>query len=159
VLLALALMLSGAACGEDSSNGGGTSGMAGTSGAGGAGGAGGMAGASGAGGGGQTLCGIQTCEAGQHCNNGVCVNGCLTAANCLQGQTCEDIDSLSQIGTCRAAAVAPMKDCQAFCDKALACMDPDVALCEQQCTGLSAECVSCVIDSNCGVGCDAVCEL
>jgi hypothetical protein len=158
MILALALMLglSASACGEESTEpgagSGGASGMAGASGAGGAGGG-------GAEGDGRTMCVITTCEAGQHCNNGVCINGCLTMANCLGSQTCEDIDSLTQIGTCRERPVAAMKDCQAFCVKALACMDPDVALCDQLCTGLSAACVSCVIDSNCGEGCDEICDL
>jgi hypothetical protein len=155
MILALALMLGATACaGESTEAGGGSGGASGMAGASGAG-----AGGAGGGGGGESMCGISTCEAGQHCNNGICVNGCLTTANCLQSQTCEDIEPLAQIGTCRDKPVAPTKDCEAFCDKALACMDPDVAMCAQLCAGLSAACVSCVINSNCGMGCDEPCEL
>jgi hypothetical protein len=102
---------------------------------------------------------VSRCEAGQHCNNGLCVNGCLTAANCLASQTCEDVDSFTNIGTCRDAPVAPTKDCEAFCAKAMACFDPEVVICDQKCAALSAACVGCVNDSNCGAGCDELCEM
>jgi hypothetical protein len=146
-VLLLALCLTG--CGDDGSDPGDSGGGSGSGGASG----------SGAAGAGDTPCGVSRCEAGQHCNNGLCVDGCLSDSNCASNQRCEDIDDLSHIGTCRNVATAPAKDCQTFCAKAAACMDPEAALCEQKCAGLSSECVACVNDSNCGAGCDAVCAL
>lgn len=105
-------------------------------------------------------CGIQNCNAGQYCANGICMNGCLTDTNCGSGQTCRDIEAETKVGTCRNQdPEPPAKDCDAFCDKALACQDPEWVQCMQICTGLSAACVACVNDSNCGAGCDSVCEL
>jgi hypothetical protein len=105
-------------------------------------------------------CGLQSCSAGQYCANGICMNGCLTDTNCGSGQTCRDIDAETKVGTCRNQdPEPPAKDCNAFCDKALACQDPEWVQCMQVCTGLSAACVACVNDSNCGAGCDSVCEL
>lgn len=111
---------------------------------------------------GSTTCGISTCESGQHCNNGLCVNGCLTAENCSSDQTCEDIDDFSKIGTCKSAPTQPdpvEKDCTAFCAKMEACREPEAEYCQDACTALSSACVTCYNDSNCGDGCEAVCDL
>lgn len=137
----------------------GGTGAAGTgmAGLGGTGGISGMGGGMGGAGGGVSACGIMQCQAGQHCFNGVCVNGCLTSDNCASGQTCEDINPDTSIGTCRNRPVAPVKDCDAFCMKAFACQDPEAIFCMDQCIGLSAECVACVVASNCGAGCEAQC--
>jgi hypothetical protein len=106
---------------------------------------------------GVTACGISNCSAGQYCNNGLCLNGCLTKANCGTDQGCEDIDSDSKVGTCKNKVTTPAKDCNAFCDKSFACMDPDFVQCMQVCTAASAACIACINDSNCGAGCDDVC--
>lgn len=130
-------------CGSDGSSGGG--------------GAGGSSGAQGGHPSTDSTCGASHCDVGQHCFNGVCIDGCLTDANCAATQRCEDVNADTKIGTCKAAPVAPAKDCDAFCRKAQACQDPEAALCMQKCEGYSAECVACVNDSNCGDGCDGVC--
>jgi hypothetical protein len=109
------------------------------------------------GGDGTTSCGVTTCQAGQYCNNGVCVNGCLTDANCGPNQSCQDIDDVTSQGTCRNTTNTPAKDCNAFCAKAVACNAPEADQCMQVCEAISAECAACVIDSNCGTGCDAEC--
>lgn len=109
------------------------------------------------GGNGTTNCGAFNCQAGQYCSNGVCVNGCLTDANCGANQTCQDIDDVTSQGTCR--NTTPTKDCDAFCSKAETCQAPDADMCMQICDAMSSACVACVIDSNCGTGCDAECEL
>jgi hypothetical protein len=149
------------ACGSDAGDCGGTGGAScGGQSSGGSGGTGGIAGTSGApatGGAGARTCGESTCEAGQHCFNGICVNGCLTDDDCNTNQSCQDIDTVTSIGACKDKPVVPTKDCQAFCSKALACQDPDAALCTQRCAGESAECVACVVSSNCGIGCDSLC--
>ncbi len=106
---------------------------------------------------GTTTCGAQQCEAGQHCENLLCVNGCLTDSNCASNQTCQDINADTSIGTCKNNATTPTKDCNALCEKAQACQDPNAAQCMQLCTAASAECVQCLINSNCGEGCDGVC--
>jgi hypothetical protein len=150
-VLSVACVLGLVACGSDSDDDGGGSGGSGSGGS-------GSGGSSGSGGGdGSTTCGVQNCAAGQHCQTLVCVNGCLTDDNCASNQTCADIDDMTHIGTCRNQAAA--KDCDAFCEKSEACGDPDTAQCQQQCEGFSAECVSCVNDSNCGQGCEAACML
>ena len=118
------------------------------------------AGSTGSGGGstGVTTCGSFNCEAGQHCNNAVCVNGCLTDANCGPNQSCQDIDTISAIGTCKNNPTAPTKDCDALCQKAAACGDTS-GDCMQLCTAASAACVACLNDSNCGEGCEETCDL
>lgn len=154
--LVLCLSLSFAACSsnsdsDDDSAGSGAQGGSGATGGSGTGGSGAT--------GSDATCGVSHCETGQHCNNGVCVDGCLSDANCATNQSCADIDADTHIGTCRNDAMTPPKDCQAFCDKAVACGDPEAAMCDQKCAGLSSECVACVNDSNCGAGCDGVCAL
>jgi hypothetical protein len=105
-----------------------------------------------------TDCGVQRCQPGQHCNNLVCVNGCASDVNCASGQTCQDIDADLRTGTCQGSSVPPpTKDCDAYCAKAAACQSPTVSMCEQECAGFSSECVACVVDSNCGDGCETLC--
>jgi hypothetical protein len=148
-LVASALVL--AACGSDDGEGSESSG-------GGTGGGGnGSAASSNGGGTPQPTCGVSTCEVGQHCNNLLCVDGCLTDANCGAEQTCADIDADTKIGTCRNAPVAPMKDCDALCEKAEACMDPLAPMCMDLCVAASAACVTCLVESNCDGDCDAHC--
>lgn len=103
---------------------------------------------------GTSVCGTGKCEAGQYCDNGFCENGCLTAANCGSGQECVDIDPVFKVGTCKSA---PMKDCNAVCEKAAACGEP-TDQCMAFCTAASSACISCLADSNCGQGCDSVCQ-
>lgn len=126
---------------------------------GGEGGSGSGAGGSGAGQG-YVKCGDLTCNPGQHCFNIICESGCQSNDNCAANQTCEDIDDFSHVGTCKNGSTPPTKDCDAFCAKAAACGQTITpAQCQQACAAFSAECVTCVNDSNCGVGCDAVCGL
>jgi hypothetical protein len=150
-VLSVACVFGLAACGSDADDDGGSGGTSGSGGSG--------SGASGGTGGGDgtTTCGVQNCTVGQHCQNLVCVNGCLTDDHCGSNQTCAEIDDVTHIGTCRNMTAA--KDCEAFCEKSEACGDPNVAQCQQQCDGFSADCVACVNDSNCGEGCDAICML
>jgi hypothetical protein len=144
-LLVLSCALGVIACGSDDNRGDGSGGASNESG-----------GSGNAGnGGGNTTCGASRCEPGQHCNNGICVAGCLTDANCGNAQQCADIDGDTKIGTCKSA---PTKDCDALCEKAVACSDPDADQCMTLCEAASAACVSCLVDSNCGEGCDAVCQ-
>jgi len=107
-----------------------------------------------------TECGEFTCQPGQHCDNFVCLDGCLSNVNCAADQSCAEIDSASKLGTCQnepgsSSGPGPDKDCAAFCDKATACGAPEQ--CQQICDAASSECVSCVIDSNCGQGCESLC--
>jgi hypothetical protein len=147
------ISLATVACGGDGGDGDGDDGAGGTSSSGGS----GSGNTGNTGNVGNTTCGASNCEAGQHCNNGVCVNGCLTDANCGSNQSCQDIDDVTSTGTCRNNPTAPMKDCDALCQKAQACNDPNAADCYQLCDAASAECVACLIDSNCGEGCDDAC--
>lgn len=160
---AVALALTLSACGSDDSgneksgSSGSSSGGSGSS-SGGSGTSTGGSASSSAGTVGKTSCGLSTCEAGQYCDNGLCLNGCLTDANCGANQSCTDIDADTKVGTCKNQVVAPAKDCDAFCRKSLACMDPDFVMCMQVCEGSSGACVACVNDSNCGEGCETVCN-
>jgi hypothetical protein len=143
------------ACGSDDGDGGGGESGGGTD----SGGSSSMAGTGPSGGDTmQPACGISRCEIGQHCNNGLCINGCLSDANCGAEQACQDIDTETKLGTCENLPMAPVKDCDALCDKALACMDPTVVMCMEICTAASAVCVACLIDSNCGAGCEDECD-
>jgi hypothetical protein len=136
---------------------GGASGQSGSGGAAGQAGVGGASGQGGVGGDGTTVCGAGQCEAGQHCFNGICINGCLTDNNCNSNQSCQDINPNTSVGTCRNRPMMATKDCDAFCMKAFACQDPEAIFCMDQCIGLSAECVTCVVASNCGAGCESMC--
>jgi hypothetical protein len=81
----------------------------------------------------------------------------LTDANCGAKQTCANIDDVTHVGSCK--NLTPAKDCDTFCMKAQACAAPDADRCQEECTGLSVDCVTCVNKSTCGQGCDDVCML
>lgn len=59
-------------------------------------------------------------------------------------------------GTCQAPAAG--KDCNAFNAKCTTCEGLAADTCSSLCTAASTACVSCYNDSNCGAGCETVCD-
>ena len=105
-----------------------------------------------------TKCGAVECQPGQFCYNILCQTGCQSNVNCAADQTCSDIDGTTHVGTCQnTAPPPPTKDCAAFCEKSKVCNVPNIEICPQLCEAASSECVACVIDSNCGQGCESLC--
>jgi hypothetical protein len=109
---------------------------------------------------GTTPCGAvdgspKQCIAGQYCKDetlSICDNGCLSNSNCASDQQCMK-DSGANVGSCQGTAT---KDCATFITKCQACQGG--SSCTQAfCDAASAECITCVNNSNCGQGCDSAC--
>jgi hypothetical protein len=141
LMAAVIVLLPVCACGSDDSDDGGKQ-----QGAGGSMASGGSTGSGGEPQAGFTNCGEQQCQPGQSCFNFVCVSGCASSVNCLANQTCENVDDVSHVGTCTDGA--PAKDCDAFISKCQACGGGEECS-PVACEGYSAECVECLISSNC----------
>lgn len=112
------------------------------------------------------------CQAGQYCEDqtlSICTDGCLSNTNCADDQECIKADGENK-GSCQKKVGGGSSSSSssssggggatqdAFCEKAQAC---DTSITDAQCAQLYAAtndaCHECVVDSNCGAGCDTVC--
>lgn len=100
----------------------------------------------------------KSCIAGQYCEDEIfskCSDGCLSDTNCTSAQMC--VKTGTNVGSCQAKPAG--KDCAAYIAKCNACGGTPQECSQQACDALSADCVACIVDSNCGQGCESKCGL